>query len=258
MAAGTGKSSTHPTQRHTTGPGHPQTGHTIRINDPRSAGIRRFTRWRPLPYRRRAPHRGDGDRCRSDRWGRQGLSLHVPLGPLVLVDHGLLVAAQPFLLVCVDCERVRAPLPPTVGQLLGQCPQGTAGKAPSDRSFGGPLCVSWDHRAPVRSVRYRFAPVRCFAQVRAGQFQGLDRLVDVPQRGGLRDTESGGELRERLVLPLHARRRRPGCLPAAPGTHPRPICSLCGHTWAVAWEKAGGAICWTGSSCGCARPVGSC
>jgi len=39
VAAGTGKSSTHPTQRHTTGPGHPQAGHTIRINDPRSTGL---------------------------------------------------------------------------------------------------------------------------------------------------------------------------------------------------------------------------
>jgi hypothetical protein len=39
VAAGTGKSSTHPTQRHTTGPRHPRTGHTIRINDPRSTGL---------------------------------------------------------------------------------------------------------------------------------------------------------------------------------------------------------------------------
>jgi hypothetical protein len=39
VAAGTGKSSTHPTQRHTTCPGHPRTGHTIQINDPRSTGL---------------------------------------------------------------------------------------------------------------------------------------------------------------------------------------------------------------------------
>ena len=39
MAAGTGKSSTHPAQRHTPGPGHPRAGHTIRINDPRSTGL---------------------------------------------------------------------------------------------------------------------------------------------------------------------------------------------------------------------------
>ncbi|MFJ1551631.1 hypothetical protein, partial [Streptomyces sp. NPDC088246] len=39
VAAGTGKTSTHPTQRHNTGPGHPRTGHAIRINDPRSPGL---------------------------------------------------------------------------------------------------------------------------------------------------------------------------------------------------------------------------
>jgi hypothetical protein len=38
VAAGAGKSSTHPTQRHTPGPSHPRAGHTIRINDPRSTG----------------------------------------------------------------------------------------------------------------------------------------------------------------------------------------------------------------------------
>ena len=39
MAAGTGKASTYPTQRHTPARGHPRAGHTIRINDPRSPGL---------------------------------------------------------------------------------------------------------------------------------------------------------------------------------------------------------------------------
>lgn len=42
MAAGAGKASTHPTQRHTPARGHPRAGHTIRINDPRSPGLEQW------------------------------------------------------------------------------------------------------------------------------------------------------------------------------------------------------------------------
>ncbi|MGW9031152.1 hypothetical protein ACWGQ5_45335 [Streptomyces sp. NPDC055722] len=55
MAAGTGKSSTHPDQRQTTSPGHHQDNQIIRINDLRSAGLDQLylvgPGWHPLLLR---------------------------------------------------------------------------------------------------------------------------------------------------------------------------------------------------------------